>query len=437
VNIRFLIALAAILFSALPSIAAWDERFWPASEKPTRISAGPNRAFQSDVVTSNIFRAVDERLWAATKTTGTGYNQYPYDARFPDKHLAEMKLQLRNAISSFLDQTSFPTPFDPTSVIVTTSSNSSLQLITWNESSLLAYCGLPADFFNVTPPRNLAAHPGITSPGINYANYGWDAMRRVITNLIYTYEGKGILINEVIQSASVGISGPNTYEDDQFTPPDGSCILSFDGFGPLDVSELNIAAYASGISYFQGAGRRKFYSPAENGPYQYDDRPHDVYMEKSESKNGSAGFQAAYVGPQTSPVAARSHSAYSFFSEAGTGPIACDFTPEPPPVRPGTPTTPRVIPWINGPTISGVQFTADNQGFIIGPRRGIDITCNIWSNLEDYDAGLDTESDFIAQGSCVNTFPNRLPVETSRTSGASLNSDRSFVHIIQWDFEYK
>jgi hypothetical protein len=414
---RFLIALLAILFSALPSHAQWDSRFWPANEKPARVGGIFNRVYQSDVITSNIYRAVDERIWAITKTSGISYDEYPYGSRFPERSLEELKFILRPYVKEFLDQSRFPLPNQPSSV-VQSQTNDLIVLTYWNETNLLNYCQLPLDFFTYTPIRNLAGHPGIGSANwTNSAAYGWDAMRKVLTNLIYTYENAGILWNETKSNIVADIDGPYVYNP--LTRPSGNCGFSSDGEGPYPVSELSLAEYRGAISYLQEVTTRVFYDPLNNyADYNY---KHDVSI-------GEAGYRAVYVGPIESPISTNFHAAFSFFYQGGNGPEECGFT------LPG-----QKVEWKYEGLISSIQKGFDDSCFIIGPRSGINITCDAWSFLE-FSEGIGDEVPDFSPTFCQRGTPgNRWFFPSDPTVGGSfgISSFRAYHHIIQWDFTYK
>jgi hypothetical protein len=398
------------------------------------VREGTNIVFQSTTIMRDLYFAINERIWAGTKTGGITFSLDQYTERYSDENLAGLKLLLRQNIGNFLDHTRFPNPNDPTSIIITTTNSSFLQLIYWNETNILAHCQLPTNFFTFTPPRNLAGHPGTGSASwTNGASYGWDATKKVIRALIYTYENKGILQDEFRQTTLVGITGPDNAIA-EFSLPSGECVNDTLGVGPIPISSLLFSNYVSGLSYSRTASRLKFYAPNEGGPYRFsgDTRDYSAYMEKADFTRGQNGIIAAYVGPTNSPIVTNNHVAISFYLESGTGPSNCFFVAS---------TIPRpVIPWRVGDQISGIEFTADDRAFIVGTRYQSDVDCDLWNSetLKPYDDGIDTQAEFTPSGDCGATFPDESYIaETSANSGASLNSQRQYVHIIEWDFTYK
>jgi hypothetical protein len=192
VNIRFLIALAAILFSASSSFATWDGRFFPTPDKPPRIGSGTNLTFQSDVVSSQIWHAVNERAWAAYKTQGLELSYEDFEGvRKREEKIQQLKDFLDPLVEAFLDNsvTQHPT-----------------NLTYYTTSELVARLGLPEDFFNKTPPRNLMSHPwGNQTNDI----YGWHGLYMVITNLTQTYEGGVFFVySRRLECSFSGLSDP-------------------------------------------------------------------------------------------------------------------------------------------------------------------------------------------------------------------------------------
>jgi hypothetical protein len=429
------VALLATFIAALPSQAAWDDRFWPANEKPPRKKDGTNWVFQADVITSNIYYAVDERIWAIAKTNGISYDEYPYGPRFPDKSLEELKFFLLGIINQFLDQTRFPSPYDPTSIIVTTTNTSYLQLIYWNETNILTHCQLPTNFFRYTPPRNLAGHEGTGAEHwTNSAAYGWDAMRKVITNLIYTYENKGVLINETKTEKSIGVEIAND-PFEEFTRPNGQCLQEIDIDGPYSISELSISNYAFNVEYEQSVERSVFYVPSPTGPFRVGDGFNaDRFLYKIDSSFGNVGFKAAYIGTTNSPISTNNHIAYTFYLEDGIGPEECGFTPFPPPFP--RPPPPRVVPWKLDGTISALETTSDQNVFLFGSRYGINVGCDAWNYLEEFYSGFVGAIPDFSPFLC-DSFDAVYFADTSTASGSQISSDRIYNHVIQWDFTYK
>jgi hypothetical protein len=420
VNIRFLIALAAILFSALPSLANWDNRFWPASEKPARVGSGTNRIFQANVITSNIAAAVRERFEAVAgeEIIYVEEDILAYGERFQERGLVEAKQFIKQTLTGFLDQTRFPSPNSPSSAQIT-------NLVYWSVSNILVHCNLPTNFFDYTPPRNLAAHPGITSTNIDYTQYGWDATRKVITNLIYTYEPKGAMINQTVDVSKISFY----LGDAQYTKPNGNCSdQSGEPDEPIAFGELTLANYTAGTAYFKSASRRQVLVPDPNPPKVvnwFDQGLFTTAFLNSESSFGVNGILAARLG--TSGIASNSgHIAFTFEKESGDGPESCRF-----------PT--NSANWEFSGTIAGLQKSADNNYFITGGIVGFDApSCEFWSEnvMGDFfgygfDAGDLTCIGCLGYDGC---YPSNINV---LNGNPSLGSSREYAHIIQWNFRYK
>jgi hypothetical protein len=406
---RFLIALAAILFFALPSLAGWDERFWPANEKPARKGVGASAVFQADVITSNIALAVKERVEAISKEDST----YVIEditgnlPRKPELSLSEGKQILQGRISSFLDQTRFPTPYDPSSAQIT-------NLVYWSVSNILVHCNLPTNFFDYTPPRNLAAHPGITSTNIDYAQYGWDAIRTVVTNLIYTYEPKGLMQNLTKTISRIGIMpyDQNLAGSGQYQPPDGSCENNDEQDGPFNFDELTITNYVNEIGFVKIA-QRALLGTSPNS------------WEMRETGSGNEGIISALLGPSSVIDSNAAHVAHSFFLDKSGGEIGCGFATNEP-------------IWEYEGAIGGKGVTSDGFVFIRGGTYGIDSPqCDLWtfSVMGDFFIGNQSIPDYE-----VLCYGNRFyfgPASLDTIAGYGATELREYRHIIQWNFQYK
>jgi hypothetical protein len=201
------VALLATFIAALPSQAAWDDRFWPANENSPRKYEGTNRFFQVDAVTSNIAYAVGERHDAAF-LEGFGESIASdiigWLPRKPENALIEAKQNIVQLLPYYLDHTRSMSNEDPATAVIT-------NLVYWNITNMLIHCNLPTNFFDYTPVRNLAGHEGTGAEHwTNSAGYGWDATRKVLTNLIYTYQVKGLLPKEERKEFSFGFESPPT-----------------------------------------------------------------------------------------------------------------------------------------------------------------------------------------------------------------------------------
>jgi hypothetical protein len=408
------VALLATFIAALPSQAAWDDRFWPANEKTPRKKDGANWVFQSDVVTSNIYYAVDERIRAVAITVGIGYEEYPYGPRFADRSLHEMKQLLEPRIKDYLDQTRFSSPYDPTSAQMT-------NLIFWNVTNILIHCELPTNFFSYTPPRNLAGHEGTGAEHwTNSAGYGWDAMRKVITNLIYTYEPRGVMTNQTVEFIGEGLS------DDQYTPSRSCEDQSGEPEEPTPFSELTLQNYTTGTSYTKDARRRLLALPEPNPPEVGNWLDRGLFIRKFymiESSSGVNGILAARLG--TSGIATNpGHIAYTFQRETADVPQACGFTNGP--------------AWQFQGTIAGSEKSADNNYFITGGVVGYnDPACELWSEevMGDFFGSIDDGDIFCF--SCEGYSGCFISEISVFAGGTGYTSNREYVHIIQWNFQYK
>jgi hypothetical protein len=201
------VALLATFIAALPSQAAWDDRFWPANEKPPRKYEGTNRFFQAEITTSNIAYAVGERHDAAF-LEGAGESIASdiigWLPRKPENALIEAKQNIVQMLPYYLDHTRSMSNNNPATAVIT-------NLVYWNITNILIHCNLPTNFFDYTPVRNLAGHEGTGAKHwTNSAGYGWDATRKVLTNLIYTYQLKGLLPKEERKEFSFGFESPTS-----------------------------------------------------------------------------------------------------------------------------------------------------------------------------------------------------------------------------------
>lgn len=425
-NIRFLAALAAILFSVLHSQANWDDRFWPANEKPVRKSVGSNIVFQKEVVSTNLAMAIEERYWAVNREdTSIEEDVVGSLPRDSVPALVEMKQITGQLINKFLDQSRFPTPNDPTSIVVNTPTSSVIQLIYWNQSNILAHCNLPTNFFVYTPVRNLAGHQGFNTAS-NDVKYGWDALRKVLTNLMYTYENRGVLINETIKDSYSGI-----VDDPNGGRPGRGCFDDSESDGPYTIPELTISKYA-GIVESEESATPTQYAIYDNAGQIID----EVYI-TTYYGFGSRGFVAALLGPSTMPILNNNHTAYTFFKENGEGPEDCGFTPFPPPFP--RPVPPRVVPWVSGGTISTKSTTSDGYVFLTGARQGLSISCDVFNYLDNW-----FPNDAIPDCNIPECIEDRFPPGQETTQcgfdffgGSGYRSDKEFVHVIKWDFTYK
>jgi hypothetical protein len=252
VNIRFLIALAAILFSALPSLAqtneGWDARFFPTTNANVRVYDSSNVVYASDVIISQMIYAVNERYVAATKINTwdvfdnfeINYGEY---IRRPEVALAEVKQGIKNIASSFVRSYSLAN-FSPDTIVY------------YNRINILFELDLPADFFEVTPVRNLM---GNSSFSTNAADYGWDGAYRCLNLLTTTFEEGVFARYEQRQTCSIFGAGLSDSADGAFRvfdPPDLVGSYSIQDYAGRYESPTNINAQTLIFDY----GRKTYRS---------------------------------------------------------------------------------------------------------------------------------------------------------------------------------
>jgi hypothetical protein len=218
------VALLATFTAALPSQAefqyhtnTWNTNFWPAAETPPRKRETPtNIVFQSDAISSNLIFALVERHEAALLIEQSfAEDMLALIPRRPDTVLQQIKDRTKELLPFYLDHTRFgtnQTSTDPRDAIIT-------NLIYWEVSTIAEHLEIPIDFFDKTPPRNLTEQEGTGSAHwTNSIGYGWDSMRKVMTNLIYTFQTNGFLPDQVDFYQANGY-GPPRSEQVSF-PPD-------------------------------------------------------------------------------------------------------------------------------------------------------------------------------------------------------------------------
>lgn len=199
-NIHYLVALLAILFLELPSLAQWSTVFWPASGTPERKIIDGSMYFKSDVLTREIIFAVDERRlvlellssdegrvsqdWESLvgRYYGSSGTNDANDIRFFDQipdplpddiaNLQIAKAELKPIIWAFINTTKQIHPTNYTH---------------WTVQTILEYCALPTNFFEYTPSRNLSGNKAPTQKMEDDGkNYGWDSMKKIINLLTHT-----------------------------------------------------------------------------------------------------------------------------------------------------------------------------------------------------------------------------------------------------------
>lgn len=442
-NIRYLGALAAILFSALPSQAqtnvGWDTRFWPANEKPTRKIYGTNVFFQKEIVSSNLAFAIEERYWAVNKNDSSIEEDVNgYLPRNSVLALEEMKLVTRDLVNDFLDQTRFPTPDDPTSIVVNTPTSSVLQLIYWNQSNILVHCNLPTNFFEYTPVRNLAGHEGF-STATNDALYGWDALRKVLTNLVYTYTDQGFLSVTNISTNETII----VYDDSS-----RKCRSPLLGAGQSDYQEKtkdDFVESASTEQSFDWIGYQ-----LENGT---------AYINENQA-SVDFSYLSAYLHPQEAPFTNNQHVAYAFTQQAGRSglPFIFGFTPSSWPsglfddfqscftnfVEIGSSGFYDwgADRWSFRTTISTQGVLSDGSRIVIGQNLGVGLpSCSLCGMLNHVPTDrIDGASDggFVEiDGVEYPYFGTWFDLYVPRDGLFQISSFVRASHVIKWDFTYK
>jgi hypothetical protein len=216
VHIRFLIALAAILLSALPSAAqtngGWSGLFFPTTNAPLRVSTTNGIIFASDVIVSQMFYAVNERYVALSGNKFYGFdaftNQSSFYYRKPDEALSLIKAGLNELIRSGRFIKSYNTNnFDPSTIVY------------YEDVDSFDVGLVPSDYFDDEPPspddgsipdppslikRNLMGN-SVVSP--ENAKYGWNTAYTILNSLTKTFEEGNFLTYEIIQECNFS-AGP-------------------------------------------------------------------------------------------------------------------------------------------------------------------------------------------------------------------------------------
>jgi hypothetical protein len=421
----------ATFIAALPSLAqstnGWDDRFWPANEKPPRAKDGTNWVFQSDAATLNLIEALRERVWAITKEDlSVVEDVLAYLPKRPEQSLAEIKLSTSVLVRNFIDQTRFPTPFDPTSIVVNTPTSSVLSFVNWNITNILTHCELPTNFFTYTPVRNLAGHEGTgAAHWTNSALYGWDALRKVLTNLIYT-ASDGFLINETKNNYQSGVT-----DELSFTcPAPTSCQFEDNSTGPEPITALTLTNASYQVFFNEEWRQFPFLSIGSD-----DGNAFAEYQIV-----GNAGFPYFYVGPPDSPLSSNGiHTAYSFEIERG-GVLAASYPQGFDPsdsrysayVSCGFSNMPT---WRAVGTFSTKSQLADLKYVVYSPNRvgASQPECSVCSFIT---FGFTDVSDFI-ELDCIGQRLVAINFGYLIWGDDGIKSEKERVHIIKWDFTYK
>lgn len=432
---RLTAILLATFTVASPSQASWDTRFWPASEKNVRFQISTNETgignwvFQADIVTSNLISALQERHEAVFLDRFDGSQSILYYIpRRPDNSLQAIKDAVEVLVPYFLDQTKFPSSYDPTSAIIT-------NLHYWSVTSILAHCELPTNFFDYTPPRNLAGHIGTGSAHwTNSASYGWDATRKVLTNLIYTYQTAGILKTKETKKYSSGTDQiylnyglPRIYDNCDFS----QSITDYD-FGNMTISNFLPAAYwyddywANG--YFIG-----------DQSYYYSEYTNNIV-------SGRPAFQVGHIN--TVSLTNGMHIGFSF-SKVDGGLYYGDFCQKPyPPIWTRTNDNytaclfTNACDWVYVSQIAptapvelsdGSLFVAANN-VVSAPNTGCSVM-QFLTEVENGDEFVPDPSLIPCVGEVDSVFWN-VGYAAGATTEIPLEYNRRYSHIIKWDFQY-
>jgi hypothetical protein len=265
VNIRFLIALAAILFSALPSLAqtnvGWDTRFFATTNKPIRVHESNAVIYASDVIISQMIHAVNERYVATTKdSTWTVFDTFQINYKFyirkPEIALIEIKQGIKQILPHFVQSYS-ETNFSPGTIVY------------YNSTNILLQLGLPPDFFDVTPVRNLMGNSAFAT---NSVAYGWDGAYRCINLLINTFESGVFAKYEERGTCSIsgaGLSENETGVFSVFNPPELEEFYGIQESSSSYNSPTNITAQTTRFDY----GKKTYRTISEN---LFDEYPYIV-----------------------------------------------------------------------------------------------------------------------------------------------------------------
>lgn len=422
---RLTVILLATFTVALHSKASWDDNFWPASEKNVREKIGSNWIFQADVVTSNLSQAVRERVEAATL--------YPhaiaYSApRRPDVALELMKQSLKGVIEYYLDQTQLPTPYDPKSAIIT-------NLQYWSVTSILSHCSLPTNFFDYTPPRNLAGHLGTGSAHwTNSSSYGWDATRKVITNLIYTYQSTGVLKSREQIKASAGTS---PFQDQ--VPEIYDNCYSLENINEYTLAEMTYSNFIPAAIWYDSFWANIYTLDGSQESFFYSEYTNNI----------TAGYPAFYVGPSTNMALADRYNIAFTFQKIDGQIYYGSFC--------GLPKPPSYIvntyQYTNCLFSSACDWKYTDQ---IGPANTSQIGDGNIFVLDDYVALVDNYGcsvmDFIGNYGTFDAITDPSYIDcvggvtslswypgyaAGRSLAIPLQYNRNYSHIIEWDFTYK
>jgi hypothetical protein len=431
------------------STNGWDESFWPASESPPRL--GPeiedgytNWANQAYNATRDIAFAVAERWEAA-------YNSDPqpvyseimlYGQRRPDLALNKAKEYVLVMYTNFIRASAMETPenINPD------------ELPYYNIGFLLEDAGVTNNFFQTNIVRNLAGHPfAFYESSINLgAEYGWDAMRSVIQQLKYTYQNKGVLIDKMEFQNASGYD----VDEQKFK---NNC------FDETNTEEYELTYESWEESFFIGEGtfgsKQKIYN-------------FDAVIDQQYAREEKFAYPSFLVSNPTytnSLVTNEFHVAYSWEKITGSFNVNNQFD-----IRDSEFVTPLEI--LNSTNAPPDPFSTFGRIYYFFTRVPEYENCKYDRSGEWVYRGtplktkrqLEDNSVFFAEGDYINTeinnngckihqwlgglFSDSIPDDESlicdilpSPTGASVDygwdisilANRSYAHIIEWDFTYK
>lgn len=200
--IRYLYILSVFALFCVPA-EAWTPDAWPAKLNSPRETVGTGRA--KDYWAKDCYSSICERASAgyAIKLGWNGRIPHPDAPRFfrsEHGNLWIMKHWVTNYARFFVDPTQMGTNgnfnvwmnenkqvvFDPHTYTWVTNYPDSFPTFS-NLQSLVTAARVPANFFSVTFWRDIGGFADLPDdeilPGYDRSDYGWDGLRRVITNL--------------------------------------------------------------------------------------------------------------------------------------------------------------------------------------------------------------------------------------------------------------
>lgn len=428
--IRLTTILLAIFVAGLPSLAEWDSRFFPTHEKPVRVYQGTNLFFQADVVMSQMWYAVEERLWAGSKVpSGEDYLNY-MPIRNQEAILAEAKSQIKGIIPSFIDSLFYSN--DVSQINIT-------NLKYYTEIELLNQLSLPGDFFVNTPVRNLMGNQQFHT---NNAVYGWESLRLILQNLKWTLESGGILKYGNNETRQRGILIPVTPEvgyallDDPPVPGYSNIENYFFVSPVISPQLLGMNYYKISATYGENYNYGKAYIPDGCLEYVFGEQQSDITDHTKYSVTKDLGWIAAATRqPVDSLLYLRNHNAYTYASELsfvyyqgeydgrdgdqddiGPLPISCN----------------KDESYYLGEITQNIT-SIDGERFVVGQQFNAgDVGCTVSQIVGPLDPGNylgDISED--CPGDINASYPQGdvLRARVSKTV--------SIKHIIQWDYQFK